>query len=452
MAAEIPNECQICCEKFNKSTHSMVECEYVDCNYAACKTCMRTYLLSNNLDPHCMNCKKAYSDKFLVNNLNKTFVRKEYKEHRANLLLERELAKMQDTMIYAAAEKEARMADKEVEEIDINIFELENKILLLKHNRVQLVRKAYQLRHPNSKNTVEEHRKFIMPCPVNNCRGFLSSQYKCGVCSKYVCPDCHEVKGLDKDIEHECDKDMVETVKTIKLESKPCPKCGARISKVSGCDQMWCIGCQTAFSWKSGKIETGVVHNPHFFEFQRNNQNNRAQDRTFGQCNAERLPDNYMFRTNLRAFSGYNLPENHKRVYNLIMSILQICNHIENVEIRNRNDYINNATNNIALRVKYLMNDIDKDGLSKQLISIDKERKKSIEIIYILQLVYNIGKDTLWSIMDAPEINIDLLEEAIKHFEEVVSYANQHLSEIKSVYNTKVPIIYKDKHKFTFYK
>ena len=32
---------------------------------------------------------------------------------------------------------------------------------------------------------------------------------------------------------------------------------------------MWCIECHSAFSWKTGQLETGNVHNPHFFEYQR---------------------------------------------------------------------------------------------------------------------------------------------------------------------------------------
>ena len=52
-------ECSICCEKYNKSTHAMVVCEFGDCGFTSCKACVRTYLLGTTLDPHCMNCKKS---------------------------------------------------------------------------------------------------------------------------------------------------------------------------------------------------------------------------------------------------------------------------------------------------------------------------------------------------------------------------------------------------------
>ena len=40
-----------------------------------------------------------------------------------------------------------------------------------------------------------ERKKFIMPCPADDCRGFLSTSYKCEVCKKFSCPKCLVVLG-----------------------------------------------------------------------------------------------------------------------------------------------------------------------------------------------------------------------------------------------------------------
>ena len=41
------------------------------------------------------------------------------------------------------------------------------------------------------------------------------------------------------------------------------------ISKIDGCDQMWCIKCHTQFSWRNGNVITGYNHNPEFFRWMR---------------------------------------------------------------------------------------------------------------------------------------------------------------------------------------
>ena len=46
-------------------------------------------------------------------------------------------------------------------------------------------------------------------------------------------------------------------------QAKPCPRCTALISKVSGCDQMFCTQCHTTYSWITGQVTKGPVHNPY---------------------------------------------------------------------------------------------------------------------------------------------------------------------------------------------
>jgi hypothetical protein len=71
---------------------------------------------------------------------------------------------------------------------------------------------------------------------------------------------------------HRCDPATVETAKLLQKETRPCPKCKALIFKTDGCDQMWCTMCQTPFSWTTGKVEEGRVHNPHYYEWLRRTQ------------------------------------------------------------------------------------------------------------------------------------------------------------------------------------
>ena len=87
----------------------------------------------------------------------------------------------------------------------------------------------------NDKEGTVERREFVMRCPAEECRGFLSTSYKCGTCEGWTCVDCHVPLGKDKHAEHTCNADDILSAKAIKDETKPCPKCGTRIFKIDGC-------------------------------------------------------------------------------------------------------------------------------------------------------------------------------------------------------------------------
>ena len=76
------------------------------------------------------------------------------------------------------------------------------------------------------------------------------------------------VIGLDKNAEHVCDENSLASVEEIKKTTRNCPGCGAATFKISGCDQMFCTvpGCETAFSFRTGRKQTGIIHNPHYFQ------------------------------------------------------------------------------------------------------------------------------------------------------------------------------------------
>lgn len=129
-------------------------------------------------------------------------------------------------------------------------------------------------------------KQFIHKCPAPDCSGFLNTSWTCGLCDTKACKDCREIVTAPE--AHVCNPDTVETVKAIAKEAKPCPKCGTQISKISGCDQMWCIQCKTAFSWNTGRIETSVIHNPHYFQWMRESGKEIPRRDTPGDgCNIE---------------------------------------------------------------------------------------------------------------------------------------------------------------------
>ena len=302
-------ECQICYEQFNKSTRSKTACN--KCDLESCKTCIRKYLMDVGTDSHCMGCKQGWSRDETIKAIGKSYYNKEYKNHRKELMYEIEKARFPETMPVVEIkvkeikiQKDIKNIDREREKLRIQLYDLEKK-KRGKYNEL------HNIRH-NGGGEEKEKKVFIKKCPLEDCEGFLSSSWKCGICSTWVCPDCFEIKGKtsdevtkqELDEQHICDENNLETAKMIKAETKGCPSCGVPIFKISGCDQMWCTQCKIAFSWRTGRRVNGVIHNPHFYEFQRQGGGAVINAPNAQICGG--IPDHRSWRDRIRAIFGEN--------------------------------------------------------------------------------------------------------------------------------------------------
>jgi hypothetical protein len=443
------NICNVCCDKYNKSTMAKVKCEYGDCNYECCKKCVRQYLLSTIQDPHCMNCRKQWNQKFLVLNLNNSFVTNEYKDHMKILLCDREISKLPETMEKAAKYKQKKDLRKKIETIL-------NEIKNLNITKDKLLSDKYDLEYEIrciDNNKYKEQKKFIMACANNDCRGFLNSNYNCEICNYFTCSKCLEVIGISKDEHHECNENSVESAKLIKKETKPCPSCGTRIFKISGCDQMWCTECKNAFSWKSGKIETGVIHNPHFFEYQRSTINNpddltHINNNQLNMCNTNNIPEFYLFKSNvLKPLSRISISTKNCKYDNTITDLTKIyklMGHITRVEITRLNFDINNCSDNEYYRILYINKIITKEELTKEVYTKDKHRRKIVEILNVYNLIGNVGKDILNGLLNLTyKTNkefINVVLEQIQVFNNLTDYCNNQFKIISASYNCVTPL------------
>jgi hypothetical protein len=391
------------------------------------------------------------------------------------------------------------------------------------------------LREPLQK-TQEEKRAFVKACPQSNCRGFLSTQWKCGLCSVKVCNKCHD-PILTEEISHVCDADKIATVKLIAAESKPCPKCGTAISRTFGCfakntsillwngttkmsqdicigdiligddtlprtvqdtvtgedelyeitqshgmsyivnskhtlvlkhqniireilvdeyislaesvkrrfkgfnsntsiqsdilvtsigkgtyygwsvdknkrfilpdftvvrncDQMFCIGCKTPFSWKTGKIETGHIHNPHYHEWrqQLGIQGPPPQNLLCGETTLTLLMDEITRRVNT---------EQDPVKRSSYMIIRQRGNSIYHYQyvlhnLRSAINIINPVTDpKRILRVRYLMNEIKEDEWKITLQRHEKQMHFTQSRAHLVEMFQVAFQDILSSIMTA---------------------------------------------------
>ena len=352
----VGKECNICYDIMNKSTRLEINCP--SCEYSCCRRCIRTYLMGTTSAANCPSCNKVWERDFTQKAMGITFYNNEYKNHRKNLIFETEKARFPETMPAVRAHIETKELHEENRKIDIERALLRQKIHELENKLYSNRTKIHRLRTGESK---VQAQKFIKKCPADGCEGFLSTAWKCGVCSLWVCPHCEQEKGYEKDAEHTCDPNILASAQAIKKETKSCPKCAVPIFKIDGCDQMWCTACQVAFSWRTGRIVNGVIHNPHYYEFQRTHGNNIIRNPGAVVCGG--LPGYMMVRDRNRALLrkiGIFTREN----------LIEICRYInmKNEKITQLHKYFPGQF--VSNELHSLYNDINPTEIRRKGISI----------------------------------------------------------------------------------
>jgi len=457
--AVIVTDCSICTEKYNNSTLKQIPCEYGDCEFSACKACIRTYLLSTANDPHCMMCKKVWTEEFIVKHLNRSFVISDYKVHRRTLLLDREISKLPETM--HAAERYSRIEQQKIVCTDV-LNKMKEARKILDDLQTQLYaeqRKLVVIRTGKEAGEVER-KKFIMPCPNNDCRGYLSSQYKCELCNLHTCSDCHEIIGYRKDDPHTCKEENVQSAELIKKETKPCPTCGTRISKISGCDQMWCPECHKAFSWRTGLVDNGVIHNPHFYQYQRDNAGaNGTAPRNPGDVVCGGICEWYVLNNSIlrKIKTGLLIPDTDKELRMHLCDIHRFVAHITRVDLTHARTTVRDLSDFEEERCKYILKQISKEELAKIIYKNDAARKKMTEMLHLYELFSVVGVELFAKLLDSQNRDEEFVKEVLERCEEydkLREYCNKQFKTISLTYNQTVPSISKSwaitSRKYTF--
>jgi len=220
----------------------------------------------------------------------------------------------------------------------------------------------------------EEKKKFVRRCTRDGCQGFLSTAWKCGLCEWYSCAHCFVVKGQTHDVPHECKKEDLETAELIKKDCKPCPKCGEFIQKSSGCDQMFCISCQTPFSWTSGKIVTsGPIHNPHYYEWMK--RTGGAMPRNPADVPCGGFPG---------AWELVRFPRGVRREHaNPFYEFHRICQELQDISTRNFRTHFDN-TSFTDINIKFLLGELEEKKWGQQLAIAEKKKKRDGEVQEIM--------------------------------------------------------------------
>lgn len=289
----------------------------------------------------------------------------------------------------------------------------------------------------NSKN---KKSNFSRPCPKNECRGFFDNKWKCGLCNTRVCKDCHEALP-EEDEKHTCNPDTVKSVKAMERETKSCPKCNILTYKISGCSQIWCTQCHTTWDWESGEIEKGRIHNPHYWEFMRQQgKEDEEVKRQFGaEGNPQPPPDNACFTfATLERYLGNSIFNN----------IFQIVNHLEMHDLNKfRVEEMENL--NYELRKSYLKNEIDEKKFKTHISMKFKRNNFNLESRQIIEMYLNTIKDTV--VMFFLKIGVQKLKpsrvkytdttELYKSLESLRKYVLTNLNKVCEIYGYVTPFL-----------
>jgi len=393
----MPPHCEICANALNQSTRRPIAC--FSCPLAACKECVRKFLLTNEKPPQCMQCGALFSQGFLVRHLNRSWVQDVYRPHFKAVLLKSELTKVPESMVYAEIEIERRRLAKQNLEFEARIAKLTTQMVRYKNAiRANMHRMQGHEVPGNLMNdlvdggplAVDKSKKFVMRCPAPHCNGFLSTAYKCAICASDTCSACLVVlpKEAGAKAAHACVESDRLSAELIKKDTRPCPLCGDRIFKVSGCDQMYCTSikpgggvCGTAFSWKTGAIEKGVIHNPHFYELER--AMGAAAPRNVGDVQCGGVPN---LRDVLRAIDQVRTPEAQSfrvRLQSMHARLCELTQYTVN-DLRQRMRALGECH---AHRIPFILNEITEAELGEVIFKKSRDLHKTTDVYHILDVL-----------------------------------------------------------------
>lgn len=412
-------ECTICAEKYNKTTRLPVKCPY--CDFESCRECSQRYIVEQPF-AKCMSpgCGKEWTRGFLRSSFTSKFINKTYKESRERILYEHEISLLPATQYLVEREIQKERIIEEIHKLSSKQHEIMRQIdsLRIRYNRIGT---------GNDTETQETNANtlYVRKCSDPDCRGFLSSQWKCGVCTKWTCNKCHENIGTDRNVEHTCNPDNVETAKLLEKDTKPCPQCHTNIFKIDGCDQMWCTQCNTAFSWKTGKIIVDEIHNPHYFEWMRKHRGAPAPNH--GGCHDNRI--------NIHSFYDRQSPSHEiDTEIRTCITIYRNIVHLRRVDMERFN--YDKERPNRDLRVQYMRNFISEDKFKVLLQQNDKKHQKNRDIVNIINMLHDTVYDILARILSFRVLTKEIFEAHFKEIDEIVNYANDCLEEVSKTYGS----------------
>jgi hypothetical protein len=192
--------------------------------------------------------------------------------------------------------------------------------------------------------------------------------------------------------------------------------------------------CHTAFSWRTGRIETNI-HNPHYYDWLRRTGGNVPRNDNDIQCGRDI--------TNTFARQTSSLLRANGASAETIRKSMTICEAMVHMRLVDLPRYeADRVLNNQELRVDYLRQKISEDDFKVQIQRLDKKHQKKREMYNVLTMLINTVTDIMYRFNNAiGRLSESQVNDILNETDEITLYANECLADIATTYNSKRMII-----------
>ena len=401
----IEDSCALCNSPAMTDNTHRTDCPR-GCNVPICTKCVKLTIM---ISKDCFACDKKYKERTkeqLEARVTQVFA-KTVLRHRKILPEREDLVKLCLDALLLIKEKLA--LNQKYYELCLDMYKVKHGIVF---NRNAAAEQSQAVQK-------KPEKVFIKKCPDSNCRGFLSSAWKCGICAEFFCADCHIKKDSRKDEEHVCNEDEKATVALLKSDSKPCPQCGGLIHRYTGCSQVWTPCCKIAFDWNTGKVvsKTERIHSPEYYDYMRR-VNNGVVPREIGDNPCGGL------------VAYHEIRNGNPELCRLYINYHQNMEHISNDTFRRLPQTLGRFETD-DLGVDYLIGDIDEKKWKDELKRRIKKDEKNNNIYHVLNMYVNVLSDLFRNAI--ADKNLETFKTNV---DSLVNYTNNQLEKINKRYKS----------------
>ena len=474
--------CDICAEKMNKTNHRPIVCPQHRCGKTVCSTCIEQYLLTlMTSSGQCMHCRVEYDPMWLRRQMTTVFMNGDYRRHKEHLLVVHEKSLFPLTMSVIDSTRQQKKLDQDIRNARRKIVDLRKfiEIKLMESNGLRLalqrdlqrINNPDPLQEPTEEEETETRIHYLRPCVQEDCPGHVHSRTGvCATCEGSTCLRCNIALPLtQKDRqdrqdpqdpqdheEHICKEEDLEHWKLIRSSTKPCPGCRTRITKISGCDQMWCPQCHTAFRWSTGQIERGPIHNPEYYRWMFGGQQAAPMANAIGgeqqegggeaNCgNPNVLPEarsiNRVIRTKL-PWKTTDDVQSSEPVEKKISKIHQKLSHLKYMVMTTFEYNVGGEqgfrAKKTTLRIEYLSKTIPFSQFQTSLYRLEKAHRKAMEHNRILTTFCTLSVEAFRGFCYDPTFTTKNLIDRIKHIQQI---SNEAIKDLNQCYKSNISIL-----------